>query len=44
MNRPYHIQFPDYEERMRVISRNTLAWYNAMNEVVVFTLIPLSHH
>lgn len=44
MTRPYHIQFPDYEERMRIITKNTLSWFRVAEQTPLFTLVPISHH
>lgn len=41
--RPYHEVYPNYEERMRVISKRALMWcqHHSMEQLA---LVPVSHH
>lgn len=38
--RPYHIQFPNYEERMKIIAKNALAWFRVAEQTPLFTMTP----
>jgi len=41
--RPYHVVYPNYEERMRVIRERALLWcqHPVMGQLA---LVPVSHH
>jgi hypothetical protein len=42
MTRPYHIQYPEYNQRMKAIKAHVLIWYSVFEERELFTLVPMS--